>query len=115
VISRYHRKAPPSKKHPEFAQLTQEERARVRRIAAILRLADGLDRGHVSAVESLRLRLLPGRLLVDVTPRLVTTDLKLELWGAKRKADLLEELLDREVAVRAPALAPRSATVARAS
>lgn len=106
VISRYHRKAPPSKKHPEFAQLTQEERARVRRIAAILRLADGLDRGHVSAVESLRLRLLPGRLLVDVTPRLVTTDLKLELWGAKRKADLLQELLDREVAVRAPALAP---------
>ena len=115
VISRYHRKAPPSKKHPEFAQLTQEERARVRRIAAILRLADGLDRGHVSAVESLRLRLLPGRLLVDVTPRLVTTDLKLELWGAQRKADLLKELLDREVTVRAPALAPQSAAAARAS
>jgi exopolyphosphatase/guanosine-5'-triphosphate,3'-diphosphate pyrophosphatase len=111
LISRYHRKAAPSKKHPEFAQLNPEERARVRRLAAILRLADGLDRGHVSAVESLRLRLLPGRLLVDVTPRFVTTDLKLELCGAKRKANLLEALLDREVSVRAPTLAsqPNSA------
>jgi exopolyphosphatase/guanosine-5'-triphosphate,3'-diphosphate pyrophosphatase len=107
VICRYHRKAPPSKKHAEFAQLTPEERDQVRRIAAILRVADGLDRGHVSAVESLRLRLLPGRLLVDVTPRFVTTDLKLELWGAKKKADLLEDLLDREVIVRAPSLAPQ--------
>lgn len=106
VISRYHRKAPPSKKHQEFGQLTQEERARVRRITALLRIADGLDRGHVSAVESLRFRLLPGRLLLDVTPRVVTTDLKLELWGAQRKADLLKELLDREVTVRSPALAP---------
>jgi hypothetical protein len=42
---------------------------------------------------------------VDVTPRMVTTDLKLELWGAQRKADLLAELLDREVTVRAPVLA----------
>jgi exopolyphosphatase/guanosine-5'-triphosphate,3'-diphosphate pyrophosphatase len=114
LISRYHRKVPPSKNHPEFAQLTPDERARVRRLAAILRLADGLDRGHVSAVESLRIRLLPGRMLVDVTPRLVTTDLKLELWGGKRKADLLEELLDREVFVRAPALAPQP-TAAQAS
>jgi hypothetical protein len=60
----------------------------------------------VSAVESLRFRLLPGRILVEVTPRLVTTDLKLELWGAKRKADLVEQLLDREVVFRAPSLAP---------
>ncbi len=106
IVSRYHRKAPPSKKHPEFGALKPEERARVRRVAAILRVADGLDRGHVSAVESVRVRLLPGRVLVDAAPRFASTDLKLELWGAQRKADLLEELLDREVVVRAASLAP---------
>jgi exopolyphosphatase/guanosine-5'-triphosphate,3'-diphosphate pyrophosphatase len=105
VICRYHRKAPPSKKHPEFAALRPEERATVRRVAAILRVADGLDRGHISAVEAVRVRMLPGRLILDVAPRLASTDLKLELWGAQRKADLLEELLEREVVVRAPALA----------
>ena len=111
LVSRYHRKSVPTKKHPEFAALDPAERAQVRRLAALLRLACGLDRGHVSAVESLRLRMLPGRLLVDVTPRLVTTDLKLELWGAQKKADLLEALLEREVLVRAPALdVPRPPT-----
>jgi exopolyphosphatase/guanosine-5'-triphosphate,3'-diphosphate pyrophosphatase len=105
VISRYHRRTPPSKKHPEFAALKPEERTRVRRLAAILRVADGLDRGHVSAVESVRVRMLPGRVFLDVTPRLASTDLKLELWGAQRKADLLEDLLERDVVVRAPSLA----------
>jgi len=104
LVSRYHRKTVPSKRHPEFGALDPAERAQVRRLAAILRLACGLDRGHVSAVESLRLRMLPGRLLIDVTPRLVTTDLKLELWGARKKADLLEALLEREIQIRAPAL-----------
>jgi exopolyphosphatase/guanosine-5'-triphosphate,3'-diphosphate pyrophosphatase len=85
--------------------LRPEERATVRRLAAILRVADGLDRGHVSAVEAVRVRMMPGRIILDVAPRLASTDLKLELWGAQRKADLLEELLEREVVVRAPALA----------
>jgi len=109
LISRYHRKAVPSKKHPEFAALDPAERALVRRLAAILRLADGLDRGHVAAVENVRLRMLPGRLLVEAAPRLAGTDLKLELWGAQTKADLLAEQLGREIVVRAAALPARPA------
>ncbi len=105
LISRYHRKRPPSKRQADFAALEPDDRARVRRLAALLRVACGLDRGHVSAVEAMRLRLMPGRLLVDVVPRLVTTDLKLELWGAQRKAKLLGKLLGRDVVVRAAALA----------
>ena len=100
LICRYHRKRGPSKKHVEYAALEAEDRALVRRLAALLRIACGLDRGHVSAVEAMRLRMMPDRLLVDVVPRLVTTDLKLELWGAQRKADLLGKLLAREVVVR---------------
>ena len=101
LISRYHRKRAPSKKHIEFAALEPEDRALVRRLSALLRVACGLDRSHVSAVEALRLRLLPERLVIDVIPRLASTDLKLELWGAQRKADLLGKLLGREIVVRA--------------
>ncbi|HVO35641.1 MAG TPA: Ppx/GppA phosphatase family protein [Gemmatimonadales bacterium] len=104
LISRYHRKRGPSKKHPEYTALEPSERARVRRLSALLRVACGLDRGHVSAVEAMRLRVMPDRLLIDVVPRLVTTDLKLELWGAQRKADVLAKLLKREVVVRAAPL-----------
>jgi len=110
LISRYHRKRGPSKKHPEYAALEPSERARVRRLSALLRVACGLDRGHVSAVEAMRLRMMPDRLLVDVVPRLVTTDLKLELWGAQRKADVLAKLLKRDVLVRTAPLADSKAT-----
>ncbi len=109
LISRYHRKRGPSKKHSEFAALEPEDRARVRRLAALLRVACGLDRGHVSAVEAMRVRMMPDRLLIDAVPRLVTTDLKLELWGAQRKANLLGKLLGREVLVRAAPLAETKA------
>jgi exopolyphosphatase/guanosine-5'-triphosphate,3'-diphosphate pyrophosphatase len=104
VISRYHRKAPPSKKHEEFVQLDQADRARVRRLAGLLRVADGLDRGHVAAVEKVRLRLTAERLLVEAVPRLATTDLKLEIWGANRKADLLAKLLGVDIVIRAAAV-----------
>ncbi len=109
LISRYHRKRGPSKKHVEYATLEPEDRARVRRLSALLRVACGLDRGHVSAVEAMRIRMMPDRLLIDVVPRLVTTDLKLELWGAQRKANLLGKLLGREVIVRAAPLAETKA------
>ncbi len=109
LISRYHRKRGPTKRHPEYVALEPEERARVRRLSALLRVACGLDRGHVSAVEAMRVRVMPDRVLLDVVPRLVTTDLKLELWGAQRKADLLGKLLGREVVVRAAPLAEAKA------
>ncbi len=100
IISRYHRKAPPSKQHPEYAMLDKPDRDRVKRLAALLRVADGLDRGHVAAVETMRLRLTTTRFIVEVAPRLASTDLKLELWGASRKSDLLGKLLGVEVDVK---------------
>ena len=60
-IARYHRKSPPSEeKHPEFAALPDVAQSKVRSLAAILRVAIGLDRNHDAAVERLRVR-RPGR------------------------------------------------------
>lgn len=105
VVSRYHRKRGPSKKHPEFAALSPEDRARVRRLAALLRVADGLDRGHVAAVEHLRVRQVGGKVAIEATPRLATTDLKLELWGATRKSDLLAKLLGVDIEIKSAQMA----------
>jgi len=108
VISRYHRKRIPSKKHPEYAELEPADRARVRRLAGLLRVADGLDRGHMAAVNELKLRLSATRLVIEATPVLPGTDLKLEVWGAQRKSDLLEKELGVEVVVRAAELVETS-------
>lgn len=102
LVARYHRKEPPSRKHPEFAVLPGDDRAIVRRLAALLRVADGLDRGYTSVVESVRTRLTDQRLRIVPLPRNRRADLSLERWGAGRRVELLAELLDREVVI-APA------------
>ncbi|MSR37798.1 MAG: Ppx/GppA family phosphatase [Planctomycetes bacterium] len=55
LLVRYHRKAPPSRDHEEFAALRRRERSLVERLAAILRLADALDRQHAGLVRSLEI------------------------------------------------------------
>jgi exopolyphosphatase/guanosine-5'-triphosphate,3'-diphosphate pyrophosphatase len=99
LISRYHRRTGPRKKHPEFAALPPGDQAVVRRLSAILRVADGLDRGHSAAVETVKAELGDEALVLTVAPGRVQSDLGLECWGGSRKADVLGKLLRRDVRV----------------
>ncbi len=99
LISRYHRKKGPSRKHTEFDALPLEDQEVVRRMSALLRVADGLDRGGSATVNRVEVDLEPKRVTITVYPKNPGTDLSLECWSAGRKADVLAKLLDREVAV----------------
>ena len=99
LISRYHRRNGPRKKHADFAALPAADRAVVRRLSGLLRVADGLDRGHTAAVNTLTTDLTSDALVVRIAPRLKGADLGLECWGAARKADVLAKLLKREVKI----------------
>jgi exopolyphosphatase/guanosine-5'-triphosphate,3'-diphosphate pyrophosphatase len=101
LISRYHRKQGPSRKHQEFAALPREDQAIVRRLSGLLRVADGLDRGHTASVERVLASLVPGTLRVAALPRIAGADLSLECWGAERKSDVLAKVLDRAVVIEA--------------
>ena len=101
-VARYHRGAEPTKEHPEYAQLDKPLRARVKRLAAILRVADGSDRGHVSAVESFKVRWLERAIRITPVPARATANLRLEVWGGHRKSALLAEVADRPVEIVAP-------------
>ena len=52
AIARYHRGALPKRKHESYGELSPDDREVVRRLAGILRLADGLDRGRMQRVKS---------------------------------------------------------------
>jgi exopolyphosphatase/guanosine-5'-triphosphate,3'-diphosphate pyrophosphatase len=69
----------------------------VRRLAAILRVADGLDRGHRRHVRSIKVTRRPKGLLIDVNAEQGS---ELEVWSARQKADLLEEVSGGEVKFR---------------
>ena len=97
-IARYHRKGPPDTTHPNFRDLTKEARGKVRGLAAILRLADALDREHKQKIESVRAA-------VDRSAGNVTLflrgedDRELEEWTVGGKATLWRDEYDLGVAI----------------
>jgi len=91
-VARYHRGAPPKKSHEAFMQLDRSWQRRVRRLAAILRVADGLDRGHASAVGRIKVRWGERSLRITPSPASKVRNLRLELWGASRKSALLAKV-----------------------
>lgn len=105
-VARYHRGAVPKKKHENYGTLERGMRQRIKRLAALLRLADGFDRGHVGAVGSLEVRVEGAAedARLRVTPRAARRGeaLRLETWGALRKAGLLAELLKMPVEIESP-------------
>src|SRR6185436_16449620 len=50
LVARYHRKATPKENHEPYGRLPEPKRLRVRVLAALLRIAEGLDRGHAQLV-----------------------------------------------------------------
>lgn len=100
LISRYHRRRGPRKKHEDFAALPPEDQAIVRRLSGILRVADGLDRGHTATVECVQTELTKSRLVVTAIPRLAGADLSLESHSANELSDVLARYLGREVVIR---------------
>jgi exopolyphosphatase / guanosine-5'-triphosphate,3'-diphosphate pyrophosphatase len=94
LLARYHRQATPKKTHEGYERLKGRLRRTVKTLAAMLRLAEGLDRSHAQVVTA-----------VDVVPRgdaflirlRAAGDAELELWAAHRHAAPLEDVLRRSL------------------
>jgi exopolyphosphatase/guanosine-5'-triphosphate,3'-diphosphate pyrophosphatase len=88
-VARYHRGAPPRERHPDYAALGGQDRQTVSRLAAVLRLADALDRSYDSRVRDLTLtqdgRGAHLRLLAPL-------DCEREISAAEQKRDLFEQV-----------------------
>jgi exopolyphosphatase/guanosine-5'-triphosphate,3'-diphosphate pyrophosphatase len=84
-VARYHRKSEPRSSHEEFARLGEGDRRRVVRLAALLRLADALDREHRQRVRHVRTRRTDGNVRVSLEG---AGDLLLERWALRRKSEL---------------------------
>jgi exopolyphosphatase / guanosine-5'-triphosphate,3'-diphosphate pyrophosphatase len=95
-IARYHRKSAPKSSHPEFAALAAAEQDLVRTLAAILRVAIGLDRSHQARVRNVRAELDTDRVILHVESA-DGADTSLELYAANERKDLLELVLHRRV------------------
>lgn len=98
LTARYHNKAEPdAKRHKGFASLKKKERALVSWLAAILRVADGLDCTHRCTVRIGECEVGRKRLTISITAR---GECAGEISGAEKKSRLLGRMADRELVFR---------------
>ena len=81
LITRYHRAATPKKAHEGFGALPRRVRRTVRTLAAILRLAEGLDRSHSQPLAAVDIQDRGDDALMQLR---TSGDAELELWAAHR-------------------------------
>jgi len=96
LVARYHRKALPEEKDRDFSALKRKDRKRVRALAALLRIADGLDYSHGNQVAALHCTV--GDDTVTCAPE-YRGDGRIERARAIRKSDLFGEVYGRRLVI----------------
>ena len=93
-VARYHRKALPDLSHDHYASLAPEEREIVRILAAILRMADGLDCLHQDRILSLACKVTKRKVkMICIVQDLIPNEELVSL----NKADLFELVFQRKL------------------
>ena len=96
LLARYHRNATPKRRHEGFGELPRKRRVAVRTLAAILRLAESLDRSHSQTIATIDLRDRGDDGLLQIR---TAGDAELELWAAGRHAAPFERLLGKPLRI----------------
>ena len=97
LLARYHRGKRPKNKRPDMAPLAKWQKKTVKKLTALLRLADSFDRTHASRVRDLFCSIGKKKLEVEV---ISPYDVGLELEAARSVAPLFERTFGRKLKVR---------------
>ena len=97
MTTRYHRRALPSLAHVEYSLLSQEDRLAVSKMAAILRVADALDRNHLQQARDLSCALEKDQFVITVNN---VEDLTVERLAVKEKGALFQDIYGLPVVLR---------------
>lgn len=96
LVSRYHRHSGPRPDHPHYRELSTEDRIRVSKLAALLRVADALERTHDQRVNEIEIRRSGDKLHLRL-PGLA--DAAVERLAMQSKADLFEQVFGLSVVI----------------
>jgi exopolyphosphatase/guanosine-5'-triphosphate,3'-diphosphate pyrophosphatase len=95
-VARYHRGSrltgtmdgKARREHEDFKALSKKYRRQVLRLAAILRIADGLDRPHRQTIQGVSCEISEDGVTFNLSAR---GECDLEVWSAERKADWFQK------------------------
>ncbi|PSQ87119.1 MAG: Ppx/GppA family phosphatase [Bacteroidetes bacterium QS_3_64_15] len=97
LAAHYHRGPFPDPSDEHFGRLSPAQQQRVRQLAGLLRVAEGLDRSHFQNVVALRARLTDEALHLLLATK---GDPQLEVWAAQDQGGLFELAFDRTLHVK---------------
>jgi len=96
LVARYHRRATPAGSRRDLRGLPKRLQRVVRVLAALLRVAESLDRSQHGVVQRVIARERAGTVRIEV---FAAGDSELEVWAANRQLGALQEALDRPVRI----------------
>jgi len=96
LLTRYHRRATPKRKHDGFGELPRSVRRAVRVLSAILRLAESLDRSHSQVITGVDLHDRGEDALLQLR---TSGEAELELWAADRHAVPFERVIGKPLRI----------------
>ena len=96
LVARYHRHSGPRLDHPIYGALSTDDRIRVSKLAALLRVADALERTHAQRVCQLEITRVGNKLRLRL-PGLA--DAAVERLAMTSKADLFEQVFGLSVVI----------------
>lgn len=106
-VARYHRRSTPKKRHEFYKKMAKPLRKKVKKLSALLRIADGLDRSHYQNVEDLEIDNKEEKVILHIT---TMGDPELEIWGATRKSKLFEKVTGKKLEIYAVNMNERERT-----
>ena len=93
-VVRYHRRALPLRSHISYMSLSRADRIVVNKLAALLRVADALDRSHQARVHELQIEKTEDEVTLRCS---YGGNLALKILALERKADLFQEVFGLRV------------------
>ncbi len=94
LLARYHRHGAPTIAEPTYALLNQGDRLRVQKLAALLRVAEAMERAHSRRIRSFTVR-QNGRRLELLVPDVA--DLTLENLALRTKGALFSDIFGQDI------------------
>jgi exopolyphosphatase/guanosine-5'-triphosphate,3'-diphosphate pyrophosphatase len=96
TVARYHRRSTPDREREDLAHLAPGELVLVRKLAALLRVANALDASHQQPVRDVRAEAASGAVRLRLAAR---APADLELWDVRREAALFRDVFRKRIDV----------------
>ncbi len=97
TVARYHRRSTPDRNRTDLEHLSPGELSTIRRLSALLRVANALDASHQQPVRSIRAEPRDGAVVLQVRLR---GPADLELWELEREASFFREVFRKRLDLR---------------